>query len=173
MNNLIPEERIESKIYIIRGQKVMIDRDLAQLYGVKTKNLNKAVSRNPKRFPDDFMFQLTKEEYDALRFQTGTLQKGRHSKYLPYAFTEQGVAMLSSVLRSDRAIIVNVAIMRAFVKLKRIMSTHKDISRKLKELENKYDKHDGQIQSIFEAIRKMIAYEEKPKKKIGFNVERN
>jgi len=168
MNNLIPAERIENKIYLIRGQKVMIDRDLAELYRVRTKNLNKAVSRNPKRFPSDFMFQLTNGEYEALRFQTGTLKKGQHSKYLPYAFTEQGVAMLSSVLRSHRAIEVNVVIMRTFVKIKRILSSHIEVSRKLKELEGRIDKYDSKINGIFDAIRKMIITEEKPIK-IGFN----
>ncbi|MFH1683622.1 MAG: ORF6N domain-containing protein [Candidatus Margulisiibacteriota bacterium] len=168
MNELIPAERIESKIYLIRGQKVMIDRDLAELYRVRTKNLNKAVARNPRRFPSDFMFQLTSEEYEALRFQTGTLKKGHHSKYLPYAFTEQGVAMLSSVLRSHRAIEVNVAIMRAFVKLKQVLATHQGVSRKLKELEGRVDRHDSEIRKIFEAINQMIKPDEKPKK-IGFN----
>jgi len=157
-------ERIESKIYLIRGEKVMIDRDLAKLYGVRTKNLNKAVSRNLGRFPIDFMFQLTKEEYSALRFQSGTLEKGQHSKYLPYAFTEQGIAMLSSVLRSERAILVNIAIMRAFIKLKQVLATHKEISRKLKELEQKVGKHDSEIREIFAKIREMV----EPKGKIGF-----
>lgn len=165
---LIPIERIENKILLIRGQKVMIDRDLAELYQVKTFNLNKAVKRNVKRFPEDFMFQLTREEYESLRFQTGILEKGRHSKYLPYAFTEQGVAMLSSVLRSDRAIMVNIVIMRAFVKIKRILASHVEVSRKLKELESRVDTHDLKIEDVFEAIRKMIEFEEKPKKRIGF-----
>ncbi len=170
MKDLIPIERIESKIYLIRGQKVMIDKDLAKLYGVKTKNLNKAVSRNTGRFPEDFMFQLTKEEYAALRFQAGTLKKGQHSKYLPYAFAEQGIAMLSSVLHSECAIRVNIAIMRTFVKLKQVLATHVEVSRKLKDLEQRVCGHDIKIQQIFEAIKKMIEPKEKPIKRIGFRV---
>lgn len=169
MSNIIPAERIESKIYLIRGKKVMIDRDLAHLYSVRTKHLNKAVTRNLKRFPNDFMFQLTKEEHESLRFQTGTLKRGQHSKYLPYVFTEQGVAMLSSVLRSERAILVNIAIMRAFVKIRQVLSTHVEVSRKLKEHDGRLDNHDANIKAIFKAIRQMVAYEEKPKKRIGFN----
>lgn|SRR3989339_1725999 len=168
MIEMLPIERIEGKIYLVRGQKVMIDRDLAGLYGVLTKNLNKAVARNRRRFPDDFMFQLSKEEYSALRFQTGTLEKGRHSKYLPFAFTEQGVAMLSSVLNSERAIEVNILIMRAFVKIKEALATHKEVSRKLKELEGRLDGTDAQVQSILEAIRKMVEPEQRPKRRIGF-----
>lgn len=168
MSNLIPVERIESKILLIRGQKVMLDRDLARLYGVETFNLNKAVKRNPGRFPTDFMFQLSKEEYKALRFQFGMLERGRYSKYLPYAFTEHGVAMLSSVLHSERAIMVNIAIMRAFVKIKQVLSTHKEISRKLSELEQRVGKHDAQILIIFDAIKKMIAPPKTKEKQIGF-----
>jgi len=167
MNELIPEERIESKIFLIRGQKVMIDSDLAQLYGIKTKNLNKAISRNPRRFPDDFMFQLTIQEYENLRFQFGTSKRGGR-RYLPYAFTEQGVAMLSSVLNSERAILVNIAIMRAFVKLKQYLSTHKEVSRKLKELEQRIEGHDKEIKSIFNAIHKLMEPEKKSIKRIGF-----
>ena len=167
MNEFIPEERIENKIYLIRGQKVMVDFDLAELYGVRTFNLNKAVKRNIKRFPSDFMFQLTKEEYQSLRFQLGILEKGEHSKYLPYAFTEQGVAMLSSVLRSDRAIDVNIVIMRAFVKIKRILANHIEVSRKLKELESRINKNDAEIKKVFDAIQQMIAPPSK-EKQIGF-----
>ena len=168
MSNIITAERIEGKIYLIRGQRVMLDRDLAQLYGVATKNLNKAVARNTKRFPDDFMLQLTKEEYESLRFQTGTLKRGQHAKYLPYVFTEQGVAMLSSVLRSERAILVNIAIMRAFVKIRQVLSTHVEVSRKLKEHDGRLDNHAANIKAIFGAIRQMVAYEAKPKNRIGF-----
>ena len=164
MNELVPIERIERKIFVIRGKKVMVDRDLAELYEVETFNLNKAVKRNIKRFPQDFMFQLTTEEYQALRFQSGILEKGRHSKYLPYAFTEQGVAMLSSVLKSERAILVNIAIMRAFVKLKQVLATHVEVSKKLKELEQKVGKHDSEIKQIFDVIKEMV----EPKGKIGF-----
>jgi len=175
VNGLIPVERIENKIFLIRGHKVMLDRDLAELYQVLTKNLNKAVKRNASRFPEDFMFQLTKEEYDSLRFQIGTIEpkaggKGKYSKYLPFVFTEQGVAMLSSVLRSERAVQVNIAIMRAFVKLNRILTSHVEVSRKLKELEQKTIKNEKDIQGVFEAIRRIIIQKEKPKRRIGFNV---
>ena len=165
-------EQVESIILLVRGQKVILDRDLAQLYGVTTGNLNKAVKRNIDRFPNDFMFQLTPEEYKSLRFQFGIFKKGRHAKYLPYAFTEQGVAMLSSVLKSKRAIEVNVAIMRAFVKLRETLATHKELSRKLSDLERKLGDPDEQIQAIFEAIRQlMLPPDEKGKKKIGFIVK--
>jgi len=168
MSNLVPIERVENRIFFIRGLKVMIDRDLAKLYRVKTKNLNKAVKRNLKRFPDDFMFQLTKEECDSLRFQIGTLKRGKHSKYLPYVFTEQGVAMLSSVLRSERAIQVNILIMRAFLRLRRILSTHKEVARKLNELEGRVGKLDSEVSAIFHALRKLMAEPEQRAKKIGF-----
>ena len=121
---VVPRERIESKILFIRGKKVILDAHLAELYGVTTGNLNKAVKRNIDRFPDDFMFQLRKEEYEALRFQFGILKRGAHAKYLPYVFTEQGVAMLSSVLNSKWAIMVNIQMMRTFTKLRELMITH-------------------------------------------------
>ncbi|MBU1912345.1 MAG: ORF6N domain-containing protein [Candidatus Omnitrophica bacterium] len=165
---MVPEV-IERKIFIIRGHRVMLDRDLAKLYRVTTGNLNKAVRRNLERFPEDFMFQLTKDEENSLRFQFGSLKRGQHTKYLPYAFTEQGVAMLSSVLRSKRAAQVNIAIMRAFVKLRQILSMNKDLAYKLKELERKIEKHDVDIQAIFEAIRRLMAPPPlKPKPQIGF-----
>jgi hypothetical protein len=169
--DLIPAERIERAILIIRGQKVMLDRDLAELYRVETFNLNKAVKRNLSRFPEDFMFQLSDEEAEALRFQIGmskpTGRGGR--RYLPYAFTEQGVAMLSSVLRSERAVQVNIAIMRAFVRLRELLATHKDLARKLDELEKKYD---SQFQVVFEAIKQLMAPPSEPEKKrrIGFPI---
>ena len=163
MNEIIPIERVESKIYVIRGQKVMLDYDLANLYGVETKALKRGVKRNLMRFPADFMFPLTREEYNSLRYQIGTLKKGEHSKYLPNAFIEQGVAMLSSVLRSERAIQVNIFIMRAFVKIKQALATHVEDSRKLKELEGRLDGNDKQITAIFDAIWEMV----KPEK-IGF-----
>ncbi len=169
---LIPQERIEKAILLIRGHKVMLDKDLAELYGVATKVLNQAVKRNLSRFPDDFMFQLTPEEDDALRSQFVTLKPGRgkHRKYLPYAFTEHGVAMLSSVLNSDRAIEVNIAIMRAFVRLRQIMSTHKDLARKLADLERKLGEHDDKFAVVFEAIRQLMAPPSttQKKQKIGF-----
>lgn len=156
MTNLVPTERIERAILVIRGHKVMLDADLAQLYGVPTKVFNQAVKRNRDRFPSDFMFQLTDEEFDFLRSQFVTLEtgRGRHRKYLPYAFTEQGVAMLSSVLRSKRAVHVNIEIMRAFVRLREIVATHKDLSRKLEALEKKYD---AQFRIVFDAIRQLMA----------------
>ncbi|RJR20595.1 MAG: ORF6N domain-containing protein [Nitrospiraceae bacterium] len=170
MNEIIPQEIIENKIYLIRGQKVMLDSDLAELYGVETSNLNKSVKRNSDRFPQDFMFQLMKEEAASLRFQIGMSKtEGRGGRrYRPYAFTEQGVAMLSSVLRSKRAIHMNIAIMRVFVKLKEILSTHKELAGKLSELENKIERHNEEIKLIFDAIRQLMAPPGPNKKKIGF-----
>ncbi|MEK6538794.1 MAG: ORF6N domain-containing protein [Nitrospirota bacterium] len=167
--DLIPAERIAEKIFLIRGKKVMFDRDLAALYGVTTGNLNKAVKRNIERFPEDFMFPLTREEYTALRFHFGSLKRGVHSKYLPLVFTEQGIAMLSGVLKSKRAVRVNIAIMRAFVKLREMLSTHKELAFQFRELERKVDKHDGEIQAIFKAIQRLMAEPEKPKAKFGFH----
>jgi len=169
----IPMERIENKILLIRRQKVMLDADLAELYGVETKALNRAVKRNIERFPEDFMFQLSPEEAKDLRYhfdtsnlksQSGTSSRGGR-RYLPYVFTEQGVAMLSSVLRSKQAIEVNVAIMRAFVKLRSLMATHKDLARKLDEMEKKYD---AQFKVVFEAIRQLMSQPEKPRRAVGF-----
>jgi hypothetical protein len=169
--SLVPAERIEKAILLIRGQKVMIDTDLAQLYGVETRSLVQAVKRNIERFPEDFLFQLTPQEAEALRSQIVISKKGRGGRrYEPYAFTEQGVAMLSSVLRSARAIEVNIAIMRAFVRLREIMATHKDLARKLDELERKLGEHDRQFQVVFEAIHRLMAPLPEPEKKrrIGF-----
>jgi len=168
MNELMPVERIESKIYVIRGQKVMLDFDLAVLYEVKTKVLNQAVKRNKERFPGDFMFLLSKEE--KLRMsQIVTSSNIKFHKQVS-AFTENGVAMLSSVLRSNYAVQVNIQIMRAFTNLRRILTSHIEVSRKLKELEQRLDKNDKQIFAIFDAIKKMIEIEEQPKKKFGFQV---
>jgi hypothetical protein len=164
----LPIERIEQRIVLIRGHKVLLDADLAELYGVQTKALTRQVKRNPKRFPADFMFQLTAAEWDALRSQIGTSNGRGGRRYTPYAFTEQGVAMLSSVLNSDRAIEVNVQIMRAFVKLRRILGTHKDLARKLNDLERRYD---HQFAVVFDAIRQLM--EPAPlgrKRRIGFIV---
>lgn len=149
---MVPEV-IERRILLIRGQKVMLDSHLAELYNVETKVLKRAVRRNIERFPRDFMFQLTKEERDILRSQFGTLRWGEHAKYLPYVFTEQGVAMLSGVLHSKRAVQVNIEIMRAFVRLREILSTNKDLARKLEELERKYDE---KFRVVFDAIRQLI-----------------
>jgi len=167
MNEIIPQEIIEKKIFLIRGHKVMLDKDLATLYGVTTGNLNKAVSRNIDRFPDDFMIQLTDEEFKNLIFQFGISSWGGTRK-LSRVFTEQGIAMLSSVLKSKRAIHVNIAIMRVFVKLKEILSTHKELSGKLTELENKIERHDEEIHTIFEAIRQLMKPPDTNKQKIGF-----
>ncbi len=153
---------------MIRGQKVLLDADLAMLYKVKTHQLNEAVKRNAKRFPNDFMFQLTKAEKTKVIAICDNLKILKYSAHLPYAFTEQGVSMLSSILKSDRAIDVNIAIMRAFVQLRHLASTHKDLAFKLAELERKSIDHDKSIQSIFETLRKMLSVEEKPKRRIGF-----
>ena len=170
MNDIMPVERIEAKILLIRGQKVMLDKDLAELYEVPTKVLNQAVRRNHKRFPEDFMFQLKWDEVALLRSQFVTLNpetsiQGKHVKYLPFAFTEYGVAMLSSVLKSERAITVNVAIMRTFGKLRQILSSHKALREKIEEMEKKYD---SQFKMVFDAIRQLMTPPTKPKRKIGF-----
>lgn len=167
MKAIIPVETIEKKILLIRGEKVMLDADLAELYGVETFNLNKAVKRNIDRFPSDLMVQLTKEEANSLRFHIGMSKtSGRGGRrYLPYAFTEQGVAMLSSVLNSKRAVQVNIAIMRAFVKLREMLATHKDLARKLNEMEKKYD---AQFKVVFDAIRQLMIPPEKKRRKRGF-----
>lgn len=165
MDPIIPSERIESRILLIRSQKVMLDKDLAELYEIPTKLLNKAVRRNLDRFPNDFMFQLTKEEHDSLRFQFGTLKKGQYSKYAPLVFTEQGVAMLSSVLRSKRAIQVNVAIMRTFAHLRRLISQNKELARRLDKLEKDYD---AKFKVVFDAIRRLMSGAEEPRRRIGF-----
>ena len=166
-NNLLPIERIESKIYLVRGKKVMFDKDLAGLYEVETKMLNRAVRRNIDRFPEDFMFQLNKQEIKlwSLRSQFGTLKRGQHVKYAPLVFTEQGVAMLSSVLHSQQAIQVNIQIMRTFTKLREMLATNKELREKIEKLERKYDQ---QFRVVFEAIKKLLSAEEKPKAKIGF-----
>jgi hypothetical protein len=166
LKRLIPEV-IERRILLIRGQKVMLDAHLADLYQVSTKRLNEQMRRNKKRFPKDFMFQLTKEEYNALRSHFATLKTGRgqHGKYLPHVFTEQGVAMLSSVLNSERAVMVNIEIIRAFVRLRKLLATQKDLADKLEELERKYD---GQFRVVFQAIRELMSPPERPKRPIGF-----
>lgn len=178
MKNLIPQEVIENKIYLIRGQKVMLSPHLAKLYGVEAKVLIQAVKRNIERFPGDFMFQLTEDEYKILKSQIVTSSWGGIRRANPYAFTEQGVAMLSSVLNSKRAIQVNIAIMRAFVRLRDILLTHKDLAAKITALELKYknydmrlSEYDKHIAAIFEAIKKLMAPQEKPRRMIGFKQE--
>ena len=167
----IPVERIEKSIFLIRGHKVLLDSDLAGLYDVETKYLIQAVKRNIERFPPDFMFQLTHDEFYSLRSQIVTSKGKGGRRYLPYAFTEQGVSMLSSVLRSKRAIQVNIAIMRVFVRLRELMLSHRELAHRLAELEHHVKYHDKQIQSIFDAIHRLVSIPIKPKKKIGFEVK--
>jgi hypothetical protein len=176
MNNhpaVIPADGIEQSIFLIRGHRVMLDSHLAALYGVETKNLNKAVRRNLSRFPADFMFQLTPEELANLKFQIGTSSSTHGGRRKPVsAFTDQGVAMLSSVLRSQRAVRVNIAIMRAFVRLRETLSLHKELAHKLAELERRIENHDESIHSLFEAIRQLMAPPAQPPlKEIGFHVK--
>jgi len=164
MNELVPIERIENKILVLRGQKVMLDRDLAELYGVPTKHLNQAVSRNLDRFPPDFMFIISNEEFDILRSQIVTANWDM-VRYPPRAFTEQGVAMLSSVLRSKRAVQVNILIMRAFVKMREMLQSHEELRRKIDAMERKYD---AQFKVVFTAIRKLMEPPAAAKKVFGF-----
>ena len=160
--SIIPVERIASSIYLIRGEKVMLDSDLADLYHIETKNLNKAVKRNLRRFPNDFMFQLTDKEFESLKFQIGTSNQGRGGRRtLPYVFTEQGVAMLSSVLQSDRAADVNVAIMRAFVRMREMLASNKDLARKV-------EKHDKEIAVLYNYLQKLLEPPKSPKRRIGY-----
>jgi hypothetical protein len=164
----VPVAAIERRIYLVRGEKVMLDADLASLYDVETKTLNRAVRRSIDRFPEDFMFQLTDEEAKSLRYQIGTLKaagRGQHRKYLPYVFTEQGVAMLSSVLRSRRAVEVNIAIMRAFVNLRRMMLSNEELNRRVNALEQKYDEN---FKIVFDALRRLLLAPERPRRRIGF-----
>ena len=168
VTQLVPTERVESLIHLARGEKVLLDADLAMLYGVTTGALNRAVKRNATRFPKDFMFQLTAEEAEILKCQIGisSMGHGGRRRSLPYAFTEQGVAMLSSVLRSERAVQVNVAIMRAFVGLRRLLATNEVLARKLAELERRLEGHDQAIKSLFDAIREIMAPPAKPPSEI-------
>lgn len=170
MSALVPRERIEQTILLIRGHRVMLDADLAKLYGVTTFNLNKAVRRNADRFPDDFVFRLSAQETASLTFQIGISKpRGRGGRrHAPYVFTEQGVAMLSSVLRSKRAIQANIAIMRAFVKLRELAASHRGLAAKLAQLERKVGGHDGQIRSLFDAIRQLVEPPATKSRRIGF-----
>lgn len=165
----IPPERVERRILLIRGQRVMLDRDLAELYRVTTKRLNEQVKRNRDRFPEDFMLILTKEETEILRSQFAASSSWGGRRYSPLAFTEQGVAMLSSVLRSGRAVHVNIAIMRAFVKLREMLASNRDLARRLDEMEMKYD---TQFKVVFDAIRELMRPPEKPRCRIGFGSAR-
>lgn len=167
---VLTETFVVNKIYIIRGQKVMLDSDLAELYQVETKRLKEAVKRNIQRFPEDFMFELTNEEFLSLRSQFATLKKGRggHSKYLPSVFTEQGVAMLSSVLNSETAIRVNIQIIRVFTKMREVMLTNKEILLQLEKIERKLAKHDEDILLIFKYLKQLLNTPQPARAKVGF-----
>jgi hypothetical protein len=168
MNSTLAPQ-IERRIFLIRGQRVMLDNDLADLYGVPTKQFNRAVRRNVERFPEGFMFQLTEAEWKILRCQTGTSSSGHGGRrFLPLAFTEQGVAMLSSVLNSSRAIQVNIAIIKIFVRLREMLASHTDLARKLADLERKYD---SQFKIVFDAIRQLMTPLDPPRRRIGFHAE--
>lgn len=162
---MIPQEVIQNKIFLIRGKKVMLDQDLAKLYGVETKQLKRAVKRNLSRFPLDFMFKLTPEEQHSLRYHFGTLEKGAHSKYLSYAFTDYGILMLSSVLKSQRATQVNIQIIKAFIQLREMFAGHKELKQKIETMEKKYD---HQFKIVFQVIKDLLEPPQKSKKPIGF-----
>ena len=173
MTQLVPVERVERLIRLVRGEKVLLDADLAVLYGVATGALNRAVKRNASRFPLDFMFQLTADDAQSLKCQIGISSSGHggRRRSVPYAFTEEGVAMLSSVLRSERAAQVNVAIMRAFVGLRRMLAANEAIAHKLAELERKIEGHDTSIRTLFDAIRELAAPPARPRREIGYHVK--
>ena len=176
MQKIIPQVSIESRIHLFRGKKVMFDRDLAELYKVSTGNLNKAVKRNIERFPEDFMFQLRQEEAESLRFQFGSLKRGAHFKYLPYAFTEQGVAMLSGVLNSTRAVTINIQIMRAFVRIRNLVSDNAELKRAIQTIERRVNDHDKALEIAFNTLKKFTMpkelypkeYSPEDEKKMGF-----
>ncbi len=170
---LVPDELVMNKIYFIRNQKVMLDSDLAELYGVTTGNLNKAVKRNIKRFPVDFMFRLDSKEYETLRFQNGILEKGKHSKYLPFVFTEQGVAMLSGILSSDRAIAVNIQIMRIFTRIRQMLADNTELRLEIEKIKKKLDNHDKNMEIVFQYLDELLEKNEKPKprKQIGYKIK--
>ena len=169
MNEMMPMERIENRIYLIRGKKVILDRDLAQLYGVETKYLNRQVRRNLLRFPAEYMFQLTDKEKAEVVTNWHHLSSLRFSHQLPYAFTEHGVAMLSAVLNSERAIRLSIHIINAFIRLRKLMSMHKELAGKIEELEKKYSKHELEITAVFKVLKKLMEPPpETPRKRIGF-----
>lgn len=166
MSDIIPSDCIENKILLIRGEKVLLDSDLAVLYDVETKAINRAIKRNKDRFPEDFVFQLSEEEHTLLRYHFGTSNKRGGRRYPPYVFTEQGVAMLSGVLNSKKAVLVNVAIMRTFVKLRKMIASNKELAQKLAQLEKKYD---VQFKAVFDAIRQLMQPPPlQPRRRIGF-----
>ena len=169
MKEIMQQEIIEQNIFLIRGHKIMLSTHLAELYKVEVRSLVQAIKRNIDRFPKDFMFQLSDREFKNLKSQIVISSWGGARRANPYAFTEQGVAMLSSVLRSKRAVQVNIAIMRTFVKLRQFLSAHKELAHKLSQLERKIEKHDTEIQAIFEAIRRLMSVSDKPKRRVGFH----
>jgi hypothetical protein len=166
--SIVPIEEIEERIFILRGQRVMIDNDLARLYGVETKYLNRQVKRNAARFPDDFMFQLTTVEKNELVTNWHRFRRLKHSTGLPYAFTEHGVAMLSAVLKSERAILMSILVVKAFVRLREIISRNRELSKAIELLEAKVSRHDTDIQAIVKALRQLMQPPEKAKPRIGF-----
>src|SRR3990167_880325 len=170
MKDLIPQQTIEQRIFLIRNQKVMVDRDLAELYGVETKHLNRQVKRNIQRFPEELMLQLTIEERNQLVTICHRFKTMKHSSSLPYVFTEHGAAMLASVLKSDRAVKISINIIKTFVKLREMLATNKELAHKFDQLERKIEKHDEEIKLIFDAIRQLMAQPEPKEKKIGFRV---
>jgi len=163
-----PDAAITTKVHVIRGQKVMLDRDLAELYGVEVKRLKQAVRRNMDRFPEDFMFELTLEEDHALRSQFVTLKQGEHGKYSPFAFTEHGILMLANVLRSGQAIAVSIQIIRVFNRMREVLLSHRDILQNLEQLEGRVTGHDEEIQAIFDHLTELVAPQENPRGAIGF-----
>jgi hypothetical protein len=165
----IPFAAVESRIHLIRGSKVMLDTDLAQLYGVATSNLNKAVARNLNRFPDGFIYRLTRQEFAILKFQFGTSSLHGGRRQMPYAFTQEGIAMLSGVLRSPRAVAVNIEIMRAFIRMRGMLVSVDELARKLDALERKALAHDKDLEEVFEALRKLMTAPEPPRREIGFH----
>lgn len=169
MKTLVERETIEQKIFLIRGQKVMIDRDLAELYGVETKYLNRQVKRNRERFPEEFMFQLTQEEKEELVTNWHRFRTLKHSASYPYVFTENGVAMLASVLRSEKAIKISIHIIKTFVRLRHWISTYKELAEKLSELERQVGRHDEEIRILVETIRRLTTEPKRPKRRIGFH----
>ncbi|MGK6351600.1 ORF6N domain-containing protein [Parapedobacter sp. DT-150] len=168
---VIPDEIVISKIYLIRDQKVMLDSDLAELYGVKTFRLNEQVKRNINRFPEDFMFQLTEDEWESLTSQIAISKKGRGGRRtLPYVFTEHGVLMLSSVLNSEQAIQVNIQIMRIYTKIREMLLAHKDVFLRVEQVEKQMIKQDQKIEVLFGYLSKFIEHEDKPRKRIGYEI---
>lgn len=168
--SLIPVEKVERAILFIREMRIMIDADLATLYGVSTSRLNESVKRNRERFPNDFMFELTQLEHQSLRSQNSSLKRGKHSKYLPFAFTEHGAIMLASILRSPVAVNASIQVVRAFVKLREVLSSNSGLAKKFEELEKKYNK---QFKVVFEAIRQLMSPEKTERKPIGYKIKTN